>query len=70
MHEYSEAIQIAQGLKELDGPNVNPQCHTRLYTHGLRRENALVLLHGFTNCPQQFDALGRQFFEHGWNVVI
>ena len=71
MHaDYSEAVQIAQGLKDLDGPNVNPQCHTRLYTHGLRTDDALVLLHGFTNCPQQFDALGRQFFERGWNVVI
>jgi len=68
--DYSEAMRIAQGLKDLDGPNVNPQCHTRLYTHGLRTDNALVLLHGFTNCPQQFDLLGRHFFERGWNVVI
>jgi len=29
-----------------------------------------VLLHGFTNCPQQFDALGKQFYELGWNVLI
>ena len=63
-------MHIAQGLQDLDGPNVNPLCHTRVYTHGRRVERALVLLHGFTNCPQQFDALGRQFFERGWNVVI
>src|SRR5256885_12187431 len=67
---YTEGIRIAGSLKDLDGPNVNPLCHTRLYTHGRRVENALVLLHGFTNCPQQFDALGRRFFEQGWNVVI
>lgn len=70
MTDYSEAIAIAQGLKDLDGPNVNPLCHTRLYTHGQRVERSLVLLHGFTNCPQQFDALGRQFHEDGWNVLI
>lgn len=63
-------MQIAAGLKDLDGPNVNPLCHTRVYTHGKRVERALVLLHGFTNCPQQFDTLGRQFFDRGWNVVI
>ena len=63
-------MQIAAGLKDLDGPNVNPLCHTRLYTHGQRVERSLVLLHGFTNCPQQFDELGRDFFERGWNVVI
>ena len=63
-------MQIAAGLIDLDGPNVNPLCHTRVYTHGQRVERALVLLHGFTNCPQQFDTLGRRFFDRGWNVVI
>ena len=67
---YTEGIRIAGSLRDLDGPNVNPLCHTRLYTHGRRTERALVLLHGFTNCPQQFDALGRRFFERGWNVLI
>ncbi|TME66568.1 MAG: alpha/beta fold hydrolase [Chloroflexi bacterium] len=67
---YAEGVRIAGTLKDLDGPNVNPLCHTRLYTHGRRTERALVLLHGFTNCPQQFDAVGRRFFERGWNVLI
>lgn len=67
---YSEGARIAATLTDLDGPNVNPLCHTRLYSHGRRVERALVLLHGFTNCPQQFDALGRHFFERGWNVLI
>src|SRR2546429_6635736 len=67
---YAEGFRIAGTLKDLDGPNVNPLCHTRLYTHGRRTERALVLLHGFTNCPQQFDALGRRFFDRGWNVLI
>jgi pimeloyl-ACP methyl ester carboxylesterase len=70
LQDYSEAIRIAETLKDLDGPNVNPLCHTRLYTHGKRAERSLVLLHGFTNCPQQFDMLGRQFHDRGWNVLI
>lgn len=70
MSHYDEGIRIARTLQELDGPNVNPLCHTRLYTHGRRVERSLVLLHGFTNCPQQMDALGRAFHERGWNVVI
>ena len=69
MH-YDEGIRIATTLKDLDGPNVNPLCHTRLHTHGRKVERALVLLHGFTNCPQQMDALGRHFHERGWNVLI
>ncbi|GAC1504409.1 MAG: hypothetical protein NVS1B3_01120 [Candidatus Dormibacteraceae bacterium] len=70
MEPYSEGMRILSSLKDLDGPNVNPDCQTRVYTHGRRTERALVLLHGFTNCPQQFDRLGRQFHERGWNVVI
>jgi len=67
---YAEAIEIAKGLQDLDGPNVNPACHTRLYTHGQQTERALVLLHGFTNCPRQFDDVGKDFFARGWNVLI
>jgi carboxylesterase len=67
---FEAGIEIAAGLQRLDGPNVNPVCHTRLYTHGHRTERSLVLLHGFTNCPQQFDLVGKHFFELGWNVLI
>src|SRR2546430_14902701 len=67
---YDEATEIARGLQALDGPNVNPVCQTRLYEHGRQTERAVVLLHGFTNCPRQFDDLGRRFFERGWNVLI
>ena len=67
---YSQGMRIAAALTDLDGPNVNPLCHTRIYSHGHRVERSLVLLHGFTNCPQQMDALARQFYERGWNVLI
>jgi pimeloyl-ACP methyl ester carboxylesterase len=67
---YREATKIVDGLQDLDGPNVNPACHTRLYSHGTRTERALVLLHGFTSCPQQFDMIGRMFHAQGWNVLI
>lgn len=67
---YADALEIVKGLQDLDGPNVNPICHARLYTHGRPTEHALLLLHGFTNCPAQMDELGRRFFERGWNVLI
>lgn len=67
---YSEGMRVAQSLVALDGPNVNPVCGTRVYTHGRRTERALVLLHGFTNCPQQFEIIGREFHDQGWNVLI
>jgi pimeloyl-ACP methyl ester carboxylesterase len=67
---YEEGTRIVAGLQDLDGPNVNPVCHTRAYVHGRRTERALVLLHGFTSCPQQFDVIGRLFHAQGWNVII
>ncbi len=70
LDRYAEGTSIAVSLQQLDGPNVNPLCRTRLYSHGRRSEHALVLLHGFTNCPQQFDELGKRFFDMGWNVLI
>jgi pimeloyl-ACP methyl ester carboxylesterase len=67
---YEAAMRIVSQLEALDGPNVNPLCRTRVFTHGRRTERALLLLHGFTSCPQQFDALGRRFHDDGWNVLI
>src|SRR5258708_8445090 len=67
---YKAGIEIAGSFQALDGPNVNPVCRTRLYVHGRRTERSLALLHGFTNCPQQFDDLGKAFYELGWNVLI
>jgi pimeloyl-ACP methyl ester carboxylesterase len=70
MDPYAEGMRIAAELTALDGPEVNPLCGTRVYTHGRRTERALLLLHGFTNCPQQFDGLGRLFHAQGWNVLV
>ncbi len=70
MTTYKEGIRILRLIQELDGPNVNPDCQTRVLTHGGRRERAAVLLHGFTNCPRQFERLGDQLFQRGFNVVI
>jgi carboxylesterase len=42
----------------------------RLYEHGGPVENALVVFHGFTNCPQQFDELARDFYARGCNVYV
>jgi hypothetical protein len=31
---------------------------------------AIILVHGYTNCPQQFKALGQRFYDMGYNVLI
>ncbi len=46
------------------------QGRTRVFDHGRRTPRSLVLFHGFTNAPEQMDALGRLFYERGYNVII
>ncbi len=68
---YEEAIRRIEALGGAgDDSLVNPECETRLYTHGKKTGRAVVLFHGFTNCPKQFDLLGRQFAKLGYNVLI
>ena len=45
-------------------------CITKLYDHGEQTEHVIVLIHGFTNCPEQFNELGQQHFNAGHNVLI
>jgi alpha-beta hydrolase superfamily lysophospholipase len=47
-----------------------PAALPRLYEHGTPVRRAVVLFHGFTNCPQQFDALARALHTRGCNVYV
>ena len=67
---YAEALRLVDSLRARDGRDVAPECGTRLLTHGQRTPRVIVLLHGLTNCPAQFDSLGHMSFERGANVLI
>jgi hypothetical protein len=49
---------------------LNPDCYSRLLTHGARVARVVVYLHGLTNCPLQADALAQQLFAQGYNVYV
>jgi alpha-beta hydrolase superfamily lysophospholipase len=49
---------------------INPVCAYRRFDHGRRTEWAVVLLHGFTNCPQMYEQLAKQLFDLGLNVLV
>jgi carboxylesterase len=61
-----EAIQTA----EAELPDLSPECDSILMTHEGKVENAIVFLHGFTSCPDQFATLGEEYFNQGYNVFI
>ena len=49
---------------------LNPVCCSKLLTHGSKTERVIVLMHGMTNCPQQFVELAPIFYEQGYNVLV
>lgn len=70
--DYDSAIaRFAQeeAQEEADS-TLNPVCYSKLLTHGRKMERAIVLMHGMTNCPQQYVELAPLFYERGYNVLI
>jgi alpha-beta hydrolase superfamily lysophospholipase len=68
---YHESIAQVKAMQEEDTQNLaRDVCITKLYEHGKQTEHVIVLLHGFTNCPEQFNELGKQHFDAGHNVFI
>ena len=68
--DYGEAVRRLLALGNDDTCAIAPECRTRLLLHGHRTGRVVVLLHGLTNCPAQFDSLGRELAAGGANVVI
>jgi len=68
---YEEAVAQVRAMQALDNQDLTLDvCITKLYDHGGRTEHVIILLHGFTNCPEQFNALGKQYYVAGYNVFI
>jgi carboxylesterase len=68
--DYESALRRIDALRAADTGDLNPVCRLVLMSHGHRTGRAVVLLHGLTNCPKQFEALGRVLNERGANVLI
>ena len=70
--DYETAISRfaqVQAQEEVDG-SLNQVCRSKLLTHGSKTERVIVLMHGMTNCPQQFVELAPILYEQGYNVLI
>lgn len=68
--DYAQAIQRIDTLRAADTGDLNPLCRLVLMSHGQKTRRSVVLLHGLTNCPRQFESLGRVLHERGANVLI
>jgi alpha-beta hydrolase superfamily lysophospholipase len=69
---FDNAVDTMRAIVVADAANpaLNPHAVPRFYSHGEPAARAVVLFHGFTNCPQQFDELARDFYRQGCNVIV
>jgi carboxylesterase len=68
--DYAEALARVAELAAGDSPAISPECRTLLLTHGHATSRVIVLLHGLTNCPAQFDSIAQLSFARGANVFV
>lgn len=67
---HDEALRRVAAIRARDGAEVAAECRTLLLDHGARAPRAVVLLHGLTNCPEQFRVLGERLHAGGANVYV
>ena len=69
---YAEAVAAFEKVADAERQDqgIRPECRSIVMLHGERTERVMVLWHGFTSAPPQFEPLGRMFFERGYNVYI
>ncbi|RRR76193.1 MAG: alpha/beta fold hydrolase, partial [Candidatus Viridilinea halotolerans] len=68
---YTTALTLLdqQAAREAALP-LNPCCRSFALTHGRRTARCVVLLHGYTNCPQQFRRFAEAVYQQGHNVYV
>src|SRR6266542_7062903 len=55
---YEEAIAYVKSMQEEDNKDLTRDvCITMLFSHDMQTDHVIVLLHGFTTCPEQFNEL-------------
>jgi pimeloyl-ACP methyl ester carboxylesterase len=67
---FEEAKSRVNALIKAEHDSIVPACRTQLMSHEAKTARVIVLIHGYTSCPQQFATLGRRFFDEGHNVLI
>lgn len=67
---YDDAIAMVGRRQAEDDSVVVAGGRSLLLTHGARTARVFVLLHGFTDLPEQFAVVGQHLFSGGDNVYI
>lgn len=67
---YADALKNIAALQAEERRYLDPRCLSQLFTYGYKTQQAIVLVHGYTNSPCQFHQLGEQLYQRGYNVFI
>lgn len=68
--DYAGALERLAVLQAADSVALMPGGATIALLHGQRTGRVVVLLHGLTNCPAQFDSIARVLQRGGANVLV
>jgi esterase/lipase len=67
---YDDAVERIVRRQEADDRVAAEGGRSIFLTHGIRSARAVVLLHGFTNSPRQFEHLAAMLYAAGDNVYV
>jgi carboxylesterase len=67
---YAEALMQLASLEAAEDETILPICRTRGLLHGQRTEQVVILVHGLTNCPQQWAPFAELLYARGFNVLL
>jgi carboxylesterase len=68
--DFGEAAARFDELAALDGAEIAPTGRSRFFGHGRRTPLAVVLLHGFTNAPEQWARFAERLHGRGHSVIV
>jgi carboxylesterase len=69
-YEAATARVAAVQAAEAADLTVREDCRTRLYDHGAATDRVIILFHGYTNCPKQYDVLAAELAGRGFTVYV
>jgi len=68
--DYAGALERLEQMAALDDERISPVCRTRGLLHGQPTEQVVILVHGLTNCPQQWAPFADLLYRRGCNVLL
>jgi pimeloyl-ACP methyl ester carboxylesterase len=67
---YAAALARLAQLEAAEDETIWPVCRTRALLHGRPTEHVIILVHGLTNCPQQWADFADLLYARGCTVLL